>query len=122
MTVDLERVLEGEGPIDFQVTVKGGRDAVVVDVSGELDVFTLGTLHEALRQVDLDGGIVLRMDLSNLRIIDSTGIGTMVTTAKRVRASGGVFSTICPQGMVRRVLEITGLVEYLQLDPVEPPI
>jgi anti-sigma B factor antagonist len=122
MTVDLERVLEGEGPIDFQVTVKGGRDATVVDVSGELDVFTLGTLQDALRQVDLDGGIVLRMDLSNLRIIDSTGIGTMVTTAKRVRASGGVFSTICPQGMVRRVLEITGLVEYLQLDPVEPPI
>jgi anti-sigma B factor antagonist len=122
MTVDLERVLEGEEPIDFQVTIKGRRDGIVIEASGELDVFTLGTLQDALRQVDLDSGIVLRMDLSNLRIIDSTGIGTMVSTAKRVRASGGVFSTICPQGLVRRVLEITGLVEYLQLDPLEPPI
>lgn len=122
MTVDLERVLEGEGPIEFQVTIKGRRDAVVIDASGELDVFTLGTLHDALRQVDLDSGVVLRMDLSNLRTIDSTGVGTMVSTAKRVRASGGVFSTICPPGIVRRVLEVTGLVEYLQLDPLEPPI
>lgn len=85
-------------------------------VAGELDVSTLATLHDALRQLDLDSGIDLHMDLSELRTIDSTGVGTMVSSAKRVRASGGTFSVRCPQGLVRRVLEVTGLVEYLQLD------
>lgn len=112
-----ERETTEEQPIELEVLVEDLSGATVISLSGELDVSTLATLGETLALIDLDGRIALRLDLSTLRFLDSTGIGTMVATARRVRAAGGTFSTICPAGPVRRVFEITGLVEYLQLDP-----
>lgn len=118
MTLLSERDTTEEQPIELEVVVEDLPDATVITLFGELDVSTLATLGETLALLDLDGGIALRLDLSKLRFLDSAGIGTMVATARRVRAAGGTFSTICPAGWVRRVFETTGLVEYLQLDPL----
>ena len=110
--------MTNEQPVEIDVTITQWHGTTVVGLSGELDVHSLWTLRERLLTLDLDGGIALQTDLSELSFLDSTGIGTIVALAKRVRAAGGTFSTACPPGAVRQILETTGLVEYLQLDSV----
>ena len=80
------------------------------------DLATAETLRESLVYLDLDGGLDVRMDLTGLDFLDSSGISVVVSVCKRVRASGGTFAGVCDGGLVRRALEVTGLVEYLQLD------
>ena len=71
--------------------------------------------------LELDSGLHVEMDLRNLTYLGSPGVGMIVTMCKRVRASGGNFSVSCDHGMVRRILEIGGLVDFLELHDGEEP-
>jgi anti-sigma B factor antagonist len=100
---------------NLKVTVRQRASLTVLHLRGELDLATEPILHEAFVLLDLDGGIDLAIDLRGLDFLGSTGIGMIVTACKRVRASGGTFSVWCDNGLTRRTLEITGLVDYLEL-------
>ena len=109
-----------EHPADLEVTVHTLRGTTVIRAFGELDVNSVLILRDALVTLNLDRATELHMDLSEVSFLDSTGIGILVATAKRVRALGGKFSTACPAGAVRQILETTGLVEFLGVDSVMP--
>jgi hypothetical protein len=76
---------------NLKVTVRQRASLTVLHLRGELDL------------------------LRGLDFLGSTGIGMIVIACKRVRASGGTFSVWCDNGLTRRTLEITGLVDYLEL-------
>lgn len=101
---------------NFTVAVHDSDGLTLIELGGELDVSAAVTLRDALVAADLDEGVDVRMDMTGLQFLDSSGIGFVVGTCKRVRASGGTFSVRCDPGQVRRAIEVTGLVEYLQLD------
>jgi len=71
---------------------------------GEKDLFDA---HSGL----LDGGSrCLVVDLTGLRSIDSSGVGSLVVVAKRSAERGAkVKLAVRPEGAVRRVLEVTCL-------------
>jgi anti-anti-sigma regulatory factor len=48
--------------------------------------------------------------------LGQTGIGLLVTTCKRIRKSGGNFEVTGAQPMIRRVLEINGLIDFLEVE------
>lgn len=82
----------------------------VVAVDGEVDLATadllrdrlLGLLHE-------HGPTVLDVDLARVSFLDCTGIGALVAVRNAaIRAGRRVWITH-PQPIVRRVLEVTGL-------------
>jgi anti-sigma B factor antagonist len=100
---------------NLKVTVRQRASLTVLHLRGELDLATEPILHEAFVLLDLDAGIDLAIDLRGLDFLGSTGIGMIVIACKRVRASGGTFSVWCDNGLTRRTLEITGLVDYLEL-------
>lgn len=108
--------MANEMPAELTVAVYESDAVTVVELAGELDVTTTGTLREALAAIDLAGGLVVRMDLTSLSFLDTSGIGVVVNACRRIRASGGTFWATCKTGIVRRTLEVSGLVEYLQLD------
>jgi anti-sigma B factor antagonist len=87
-----------------------------VELFGELDIATVETLRVALEMLDLDGALNLRIDMTRLGFLDSSGISVLVGACKRVRSSGGTFSVTCTNGPVRRAIEVSGLVEYLQVN------
>jgi anti-sigma B factor antagonist len=68
--------------------VADGREAVL-HVSGELDALSCPELRPVLDAVVLQGCAVVRVDLSDLRLIDSSGVGALVSLYKRVREAGG---------------------------------
>jgi anti-sigma B factor antagonist len=53
--------------------------------------------------------------MSEVSFIDSTGIGVLVGALKRTRENRGSFALVGAQPRVRRVFEITGLLQALPL-------
>jgi anti-sigma B factor antagonist len=66
-----------------------GDHVTVLRVEGELDANTAPDIRPALDQIVADRRRRVTVDLSGLRLIDSSGVGALVSLYKRVRAQGG---------------------------------
>ena len=84
---------------------------VCVRVYGELDMATAPEFREALLALAARNVVV---DLSVLDFLDSSGITAILTARKEVVARGGTLVLDAANGIVRRVLEITGLSTLLR--------
>jgi anti-sigma B factor antagonist len=61
----------------------------VLRVHGELDALSCPELRPVLDALVEERQPAVTVDLSELRLIDSSGVGAMVSLYKRVRANGG---------------------------------
>lgn len=61
----------------------------ILRVKGELDALTAPTLRPVLDELAQEPNREVTVDLSALRLIDSSGVGALVSLYKRVRANGG---------------------------------
>ena len=80
----------------------------VIALSGELDIYTVPTFRSALDMHD-PAREQLVVDLSEVTLLDSSGLGTLVSVLNRAREGNGQLGLVCPQRQIRRVFEITGL-------------
>ena len=70
---------------------------VVVEVSGELDLYTAPSFR-------------------GLGFIDSSGLGAIVACLKHLRERGGDLALVAPEGSgLRRLMDLTGLDRVLTL-------
>jgi anti-sigma B factor antagonist len=81
----------------------------VIDVAGEIDLFSAPQLKERIAQLIGEGQVQLVINLENVSFMDSTGLGVLLGTLKRVRERDGSLTVVCPPGSVHRVLTLTGL-------------
>lgn len=81
----------------------------VVEVNGEIDVYTAPRLREALISLVDAGSYRLIIDMEGVEFLDSTGLGVLVGGLKRVRAHDGGIDLVCTQGKILRIFRITGL-------------
>jgi anti-anti-sigma factor len=91
-------------------------DATVIAVDGELDLASAPDLADVAARRLADGGaagapVNLIIDLSKLTFCDSAGLRVFVKFRSDLDARGGRFVLAAPQPIVRRVLEVSGLVE-----------
>jgi anti-sigma B factor antagonist len=92
-------------------------DGALVALAGELDLSRLAELRERLADPQVLSASGVRVDLSEVSFLDSVIVGAIVTACKRARSAGSSFSVVCGnEGMVRKVFELDGLVEYLQME------
>ena len=112
-----ETVAEQELKVTVDVA-RGSSDAwPVVRVSGEVDIQSSPVLDEQLKAV-LDGGHPsLLVDFSEVTFLDSTGLSVLVAGLKRCQGAGGALRLERPRPNVRRVLEITGLIDAFGVGP-----
>ena len=89
--------------------------ATVVEAIGDLELHTASQLREELQRVCEAPDAFCVVDMSGVPFIDSTGVGVLVGALKRAREQGGAFVIACPQPRVRRVFEITGLLDALPI-------
>jgi anti-sigma B factor antagonist len=68
--------------------------STVLRVRGELDALSCPELRDVLDALAALGKCIITVDLSELRLIDSSGVGVMVSLYKRVRANGGVVKFV----------------------------
>ena len=81
----------------------------VVNVEGEIDIYTAPRLRELL--IDLAGknNYQLIVNLEKVGFLDSTGLGVLVGGLKRVRAHDGSLDLVCTQERILKIFKITGL-------------
>lgn len=81
----------------------------VIEVGGEIDVYTAPKLRERLVSLVESGSYRLIVDMESVEFLDSTGLGVLVGGLKRVRAHEGWIDLVCTQSRILRIFRITGL-------------
>ena len=84
-------------------------DVLVLQLFGELDLATRGTLEAELDEAKESLAPKIVLDLSALHFVDSKGIELLAGTAKRSRANGTRVTFMRPAENVERLFTITGL-------------
>lgn len=98
----------------MQVQTTIDADQVTAVVAGEVDADNCGELEAAVREALGTDRSNLRVDASQLSFLDSSGISTMLQLRNLVvEERNGSFRLSDPTPVVRRTLEITGLLEVL---------
>jgi anti-sigma B factor antagonist len=92
-----------------------GEDPVVVTVGGELDLYAAPEMKECLGRALSGGGSTLVIDMSEATFIDSTAIGVLVGTLRRVQDAGGSLDLVCTHEDILRVFEVVGLDEVFAI-------
>ena len=90
-------------------TVGSIGDCAVLQVTGEVDVYTAPMLREQIRELAAKGVVHLIADLSRVDFLDSTGLGALVGGLKRLREAGGSLALVISTPRILRIFQITGL-------------
>jgi anti-anti-sigma factor len=57
------------------------------------------------------------IDLHGLRFLDATTIGVLVEGQRRADAAGVGYQVVNPEGVVRYMLKVAGVLDYLRGSP-----
>ena len=87
----------------------------VVDVKGEIDVYTAPKLREKLIELVSEGSDDVVVNLEGVDFLDSTGLGVLVGGLKRVRSHDGELVLVCTKSRILKVFEITGLTKVFSI-------
>jgi anti-sigma B factor antagonist len=91
----------------------------VLEVKGEVDVYTSAKLRERLLEVIGGGANRVVVDLRRVDFLDSSGLGVLVGALKRLRMAGGDLSLVCDNEKLLKIFKITGLDMVFALHPTE---
>jgi anti-sigma B factor antagonist len=89
--------------------LRPSEDVAVVELVGEVDIYSSPQFKAALSQGIGEGATRIVVDLAKVTFIDSTALGVVVGGVKGVRARGGTLDVVCHDENIRRIFEITGL-------------
>jgi anti-sigma B factor antagonist len=103
-------------PIHLETTAGGG-DCAVLRVTGEIDVYTAPLLRERVIRLVDDGARHIIADLRGVTFLDSTGLGVLVGSLKRLRSHQGSLRVVINADRILRIFRITGLVNVFALHP-----
>lgn len=81
----------------------------VLQVGGEIDVYTAPKLREQFAELVDAGRHDIVVDLEKVAFLDSTGLGVLVGALKRVRTHDGSLRLVCTQERILKIFRITGL-------------
>lgn len=97
----------------LEISVQRRDDAVLVVVTGELDLTAAPRVVAELKQLRAQGGVIV-VDLSGLTFLDSSGIAALLESH---RLSPDAISFVTPTGQPLRALQLCGLLEKLPWAP-----
>ncbi len=87
---------------------------MAVEVQGTIDVFTSPRLKRSLTDLLDEGFYRIYLNLEGVRDVDSSGLGVLIGTLKRLREHEGRL-VICMGPLVRRVFSLTGLLRVFEI-------
>lgn len=87
-----------------------------INLEGELDVSTADKLKEYLHGLVEQEVVDMKIDLSSLEYIDSTGLGVMIGVLKKLRTNDKEIYIINPKSNVKKIFTITGLDKIFKVE------
>lgn len=99
--------------MDIHTRSKG--KVTILDLNGNL---TIGRSEESLREtvqrLIADDQKAVLINLANVPMIDSSGIGAMIKSYTSIKEAGGQIKILKPPRLARQLLSITGLLSVLE--------
>lgn len=99
----------------FDVSLSATGGVTVVRVVGDVDLATSPRLKEALDEAIRSGSDAVRLDMSDVTFLDSSGISVLVDAQQRLQDASSKLVLHGVGDHVRRVLEISGLGSFFEL-------
>lgn len=106
--------------MELSMATRAADGYAVLEVAGEIDVYTAPQLRERLIALVEGGSRQVVVDLGRVEFLDSTGLGVLVGALKRLRVVDGELLLVCAQERLLKIFRITGLDRVFSLfDSVE---
>ena len=96
-----------QGPSRIATEHERGR-WFLIGLRGEWDLYDRPELDAALRAAEASGERLIVLDLARATFIDSSVLGALVETRKRLDGNVGI-AVVAEDRQIRKVFEITGL-------------
>jgi anti-sigma B factor antagonist len=93
--------------VDLKLAHSNKDGIEIVDVEGEIDVYTAPRLRELLIELVNKKNYQLVVNMEKVEFLDSTGLGVLVGGLKRVRAHDGSLDLVCTQERILKIFRIT---------------
>jgi anti-sigma B factor antagonist len=103
--------------VELSLNVRSVGDRSVLDVVGEVDVYSAPELRERLSELLSAAKPNLIVNLSEVTFLDSTGIGTLVAGLNRAVQFGGSLALVCDHDRILKLFKITGLDSVFVIKP-----
>ncbi|MGL4912611.1 MAG: STAS domain-containing protein [Romboutsia sp.] len=87
-----------------------------ISLEGELDVSTADKLKEYLHKLAEEEIVDMKINLTNLDYIDSTGLGVMIGVLKKLKIEDKEIYIINPKNNVKKIFNITGLDKIFKVE------
>jgi anti-sigma B factor antagonist len=105
--------------IDIEVSNADGFQ--VLSPTGDLDVYTVGSLRDAIANIlESSGGgdsAKVVVDLDGVPFMDSSGLGALMGGVRRLREAGGDLAISCTREQHLKLFTITGFAEGVSIAP-----
>jgi anti-sigma B factor antagonist len=96
-------------PAAFGFSISDDTEPPVLTVRGEVDLASAPKLAAAMTELIDRGYTHVAVDLGAVEFIDSSGLGVLVGSLRRLRDDGGDLVLCAASPPVTRILELTGL-------------
>jgi anti-sigma B factor antagonist len=109
----------GGETVDLSLQTREVDSRTIVEVGGEIDVYTAPKLRDKITELVGEGHHDLVIDMEGVDFLDSTGLGVLVGGLKKVRAYDGSMELICSQDRLLKIFRITGLAKVFTIHDSE---
>jgi anti-sigma B factor antagonist len=89
----------------------------VMTPTGDLDVYTVGSLRDAIGRLIDEGTPKVVVDLDGVPFMDSSGLGALMGGVRRLREAGGDLAIACTREQHLKLFTITGFGEGVSIAP-----
>jgi anti-sigma B factor antagonist len=101
--------------VDIDIRDEG--DYRVLVPLGDLDVYTVGSLRDAIGQMIEDDTPRVVVDLDGVPFMDSSGLGALMGGVRRLREANGDLAIACTREQHLKLFSITGFGEGVSIAP-----
>ena len=98
-------------------TARFEADTYLVEVDGDLDLYSAPELGHCLDRLIETGARVLIIDLTRTSFVDSTGLGVLIAGTKLVRLERGELHIVGARPAATQLFDVTGMKAFLSVLP-----
>ncbi|MFW5837823.1 MAG: STAS domain-containing protein [Desulfovibrionaceae bacterium] len=98
------------------IEIKAGDSCLLVNCHGEVTIEVSGEMKRRIEEsLQAETFESLVLDLSQVRFMDSSGIGALVALNSKVKSAGKRFYLLAPSEQVRKTLELVQLLSFFDI-------
>ena len=104
--------------MDLIIDLVNDKDKTIVNLSGEIDIYTAPKLKESLSPLAEYDGHLIEIDFEHVKYMDSTGLGVFIGILKSTKEHNSHLKLVNLEESVLRLFKITGLDEIMDIHSI----